>query len=221
MPECWWFVKWGWCANGEECLYRHTSLEGRKNECPEYLRGFCKRGPYCPFKHIRRTACPAYLAGYCPDGPYCARGQYVYFLFDKPPLTTTYSPKSRLPDRYTLEDADPPPVPDEELGPPPGYMGYSYERGPWESRRFGAGFGGEPGQGIAHGIGPGGVSHGRPQSYRGEKSLVTPNTGSGPGEPFIRNVNQKPRDNQNAQVRRGLENILCFKVSILLWEYNI
>ncbi|TIB94518.1 hypothetical protein E3Q18_04260 [Wallemia mellicola] len=110
------------------------------------------------------------------DGPYCARGH----------------PKSRLPERYTLEDADPPPVPDEELGPPPGYMGYSYERGPWESRRFGAGFGGEPGQGIAHGIGPGGVSH-------------------GPGEPFIRNVNQKPRDNQNAQVRRGLENILCFK----------
>ena len=120
------------------------------------------------------------------------------------------SPKSRLPKPYTLADADPPPVPDPELGPPPGYMGYSYERGPWESRRFGAGFGGEPGQGIAHGIGPGGVSHGRPQSYRGEK--MVPSVASGPGEPFIRNVNQKPRDNQNAQVRRGLENILCFKV---------
>ncbi|TIA87495.1 hypothetical protein E3P99_03148 [Wallemia hederae] len=194
MPECWWFVKWGWCANGEECLYRHTPKEGRKAECPEYLRGFCKRGPYCPFKHVRRAACLAYLAGYCPDGPECLKGH----------------PKSRLPKPYTLADADPPPVPDPELGPPPGYMGYSYERGPWESRRFGAGFGGEPGQGIAHGIGPGGVSHGRPQSYRGEK-MVPSGAGSGPGEPFIRNVNQKPRDNQNAQVRRGLENILCFK----------
>lgn len=77
MPECWWFVKWGWCANGEECLYRHTSKDGRKNECPEYLRGFCKRGPYCPFKHVRRAACVAYLAGYCPDGPECPRGQWV------------------------------------------------------------------------------------------------------------------------------------------------
>ncbi|KAI5836100.1 hypothetical protein K523DRAFT_289996 [Schizophyllum commune Tattone D] len=105
MPECWWYAKYGYCSAGDECLYAHP--KERKVECPDYKRGFCKLGPSCPRKHIRRIACQLYLTGFCPMGPDCPRGH------PKPGLPP--------PEAYEL-----PPPPARDLGPPPpGYGRYT------------------------------------------------------------------------------------------------
>ncbi|KAF9517628.1 hypothetical protein BS47DRAFT_1313929 [Hydnum rufescens UP504] len=106
MPECWWYAKYGFCSSGDECLYAHP--KERKIECPDYKRGFCKLGPDCPRKHIRRIACQLYLTGFCPLGPTCSQAH----------------PKMALP---TEEDYRPPSPPAQrELGPPPpGYSRYT------------------------------------------------------------------------------------------------
>ncbi|KAK0478404.1 hypothetical protein IW261DRAFT_1483362 [Armillaria novae-zelandiae] len=104
-----------------ECLYAHP--KERKVECPDYQRGFCKLGPECPRKHVRRVACQLYLTGMCPLGPECPRGH----------------PKPDLP---TQKDYDPPIAPTRDLGPPPpGYGRYSdFDR----AAGSGPGFGNNP-----------------------------------------------------------------------------
>ncbi|GJJ15890.1 hypothetical protein Clacol_010168 [Clathrus columnatus] len=99
MPECWWYAKYGYCSAGDECLYAHP--KERKIECPDYKRGFCKLGPNCPRKHVRRVACQLYLTGFCPMGPDCSRGH----------------PKPELP--KISEYAGPSISSHRELGPPP------------------------------------------------------------------------------------------------------
>lgn len=42
MSECYWLLKNGYCSAGDECLYIHP--KGRRVECPDYKRGFCKLG---------------------------------------------------------------------------------------------------------------------------------------------------------------------------------
>lgn len=98
MPECWWYAKNGFCSAGEECLYAHP--KGSRVECPDYNRGFCKLGPDCPRKHVRRVICQLYLNGFCPAGSSCPKGH----------------PKPTLPPPSAYE-----PTPDaqRELGPPP------------------------------------------------------------------------------------------------------
>ncbi|TFK98644.1 hypothetical protein BDV98DRAFT_572490 [Pterulicium gracile] len=112
MPECWWFAKYGYCTAGDECLYAHP--KERKAECPDYNRGFCKLGPTCPRKHVRRVACQLYLTGFCPMGPDCTRGH----------------PKPDIPPPSAYEP--PPPPAARELGPPPPgygrYAGGEFER---------------------------------------------------------------------------------------------
>lgn len=73
MPECFFFSKYGECSN-EECPYRHVDPEKKRNECPYYARGFCRHGPKCRHRHVRKVACPNYLAGFCKDGPDCVFG---------------------------------------------------------------------------------------------------------------------------------------------------
>jgi len=73
MPECYFFSKFGECSNAE-CMYRHVDLDKKRNECPYYARGFCKHGPKCRHRHVKRVACPNYLAGFCKDGPECMFG---------------------------------------------------------------------------------------------------------------------------------------------------
>jgi len=126
MPECWWFARYGYCTSGDECLYAHP--RERKKECPDYMRGFCKLGPTCPRKHVRRVACKLYLSGFCPMGPECKNGH----------------PKPQIP---TAEDYRPPSPPSpRDIGPPPpGFGRYLDQDGNPQQGMGGGGFGGGSG----------------------------------------------------------------------------
>ncbi|KAI0322974.1 hypothetical protein OF83DRAFT_1273733 [Amylostereum chailletii] len=134
MPDCWWYAKYGYCSSGDECLYAHP--KERKIECPDYNRGFCKNGPNCPRKHVRRVACQAYLSGFCPLGPDCSKGHPKPTL----PPPEAYNPPAQVSQR--------------DLGPPPpGYGRYAdFDRGfqGGGGQNFGAG-----GTGSANGAGAG------------------------------------------------------------------
>jgi len=79
MPECWFFSKFGECSN-PECMYLHIRPEDKQKECPWYARGFCKHGPKCRHKHVKKLACTNYLMGLCLDGPNCKYGHPKYEL---------------------------------------------------------------------------------------------------------------------------------------------
>lgn len=63
----------GECSNAE-CMYRHVDPDKKRNECPYYARGFCKHGPKCRLRHVKKEACHDYLAGFCKNGPDCVFG---------------------------------------------------------------------------------------------------------------------------------------------------
>jgi len=79
MPECYFFSKFGECSN-PECMYLHINPEDKMKECPWYARGFCKHGPKCRHKHVKKIACANYLAGFCPEGFTCKFGHPKYEL---------------------------------------------------------------------------------------------------------------------------------------------
>ena len=58
------------CHN-KECPFLHIDPESKIKDCPWYDRGFCRHGPMCRHRHVRRVLCLNYLAGFCPDGPNC------------------------------------------------------------------------------------------------------------------------------------------------------
>jgi len=69
MPECNFFVRNGYCSNGEECLYLHVDPDSKIPRCPHYENGFCPLGPNCAKKHVRKQVmCKFFLAGFCPNG---------------------------------------------------------------------------------------------------------------------------------------------------------
>lgn len=72
------------CHN-KECPFLHIDPESKLKDCPWYDRGFCRHGPHCKHKHVRRVLCMNYVAGFCPDGPTCKFVQYVllvlFYLF--------------------------------------------------------------------------------------------------------------------------------------------
>ena len=73
MPECTFFSRYGKC-NNSDCNFRHISPDEKLRECPWYAKGWCRHGPRCRHKHIKKLACANYLAGFCPDGPDCKFG---------------------------------------------------------------------------------------------------------------------------------------------------
>jgi cleavage and polyadenylation specificity factor subunit 4 len=64
MPLCQFIIDYGACHN-PDCIFAHAKddegQEKQQKECIWYSRGFCKHGPQCKSKHIRREMCPDYL----------------------------------------------------------------------------------------------------------------------------------------------------------------
>ena len=84
MPECNFFVRNGYCSNGDECLYLHIDPDSKLPPCPHYDRGFCPLGPSCSKKHVRRSICKYYLAGFCPNGArQCKEGAHPKWPLQK------------------------------------------------------------------------------------------------------------------------------------------
>ncbi|CAG8754559.1 19954_t:CDS:2 [Dentiscutata erythropus] len=79
MPECWFYSRYGECSN-EDCMYLHIDPESKIKECAWYARGFCKHGPHCRHKHVRKVVCQLYLSGFCPKGLECPNGHPKYEL---------------------------------------------------------------------------------------------------------------------------------------------
>lgn len=61
------------CHN-KECPFLHVDPESKIRDCPWYDRGFCRHGPSCRHRHVRRELCLNYLSGFCPSGPECQNG---------------------------------------------------------------------------------------------------------------------------------------------------
>ncbi|EPQ04987.1 Putative cleavage and polyadenylation specificity factor subunit 4-like protein [Myotis brandtii] len=76
MPECYFFSKFGECSN-KECYFLHMKTASEAQACPSYDQGFCKEGPLCKYRHVKRVMCTNYLVGFCPLGPEC---QYAHCL---------------------------------------------------------------------------------------------------------------------------------------------
>ncbi|XP_043190509.1 cleavage and polyadenylation specificity factor subunit 4-like [Amphibalanus amphitrite] len=83
MPECYFYAKFNACHN-KECPFLHIDPESKQRDCPWYDRGFCRHGPLCRNRHVRRVLCLNYLAGFCPSGAAC---QLVHPRFELPQLT--------------------------------------------------------------------------------------------------------------------------------------
>ena len=64
------------CHN-KECPFLHIDPESKQKDCPWYDRGFCRHGPLCRNRHVRRVLCLNYLAGFCPSGGSCQLVQWV------------------------------------------------------------------------------------------------------------------------------------------------
>ncbi|KAJ8037387.1 Cleavage and polyadenylation specificity factor subunit 4 [Holothuria leucospilota] len=86
MPECFFFSRFGMC-NNKECPFLHIDPDSKIKDCPWYDRGFCKHGPSCKNRHVRRVMCQNYLNGFCLDGPGC---KFQHPKFDNLISTTDY-----------------------------------------------------------------------------------------------------------------------------------
>ena len=77
MPECNFYVRNGYCSNGEECLYLHVDPDSKIPRCPHYDNGFCPLGQACTKRHVRMPeVCRFFLAGFCPSGRACNEGAH-------------------------------------------------------------------------------------------------------------------------------------------------
>lgn len=70
MPECYFYSRFNTCHK-KECTFLHIDPESKIKDCPWYDRGFCRHGPGCRHRHVRRVLCKNYLAGFCPEGKTC------------------------------------------------------------------------------------------------------------------------------------------------------
>jgi hypothetical protein len=70
------------CHN-KECPFLHIDPESKIRDCPWYDRGFCRHGPSCRHRHVRRVLCMNYLSGFCPKGGECSE---AHPKFELPPI---------------------------------------------------------------------------------------------------------------------------------------
>lgn len=80
MPECFFFSKFNACSN-KDCPFLHIDPESKVKDCPWYERGFCRHGPACRHRHMRRVMCLNYVCGFCVEGRKC---KYMHPSFDVP-----------------------------------------------------------------------------------------------------------------------------------------
>lgn len=85
MPECYFYSRFNACHN-KECPFLHIDPESKIKDCPWYDRGFCRHGPHCRHRHVRRVLCMNYVAGFCPDGPQC---KFMHPRFELPAAPDT------------------------------------------------------------------------------------------------------------------------------------
>ncbi|XP_040845340.1 putative cleavage and polyadenylation specificity factor subunit 4-like protein [Ochotona curzoniae] len=74
MPECYFYSKFGDCSK-KDCTFLHVKPASKSWDCPWYDQGFCKDGPLCKYRHVRKTMCLRYFFGFCPEGPRCQFAQ--------------------------------------------------------------------------------------------------------------------------------------------------
>ncbi|XP_044901193.1 putative cleavage and polyadenylation specificity factor subunit 4-like protein isoform X12 [Felis catus] len=58
-------------CNNKECPFLHVKPAFKTRDCPWYDQGFCKDGPLCKHRHVRKIMCANYFVGFCPEGPRC------------------------------------------------------------------------------------------------------------------------------------------------------
>jgi cleavage and polyadenylation specificity factor subunit 4 len=80
MPECYFYSKFQQCGN-KECEFLHLDPESKIKDCPWYDRGFCRHGPNCKNRHVRKVICLNYLCGFCLEGPLCKFKQSVWYFW--------------------------------------------------------------------------------------------------------------------------------------------
>ena len=68
----------------KECTFLHIDPESKIKDCAWYDRGFCRHGPSCRHRHVRRVLCKNYLSGFCPDGSDC---KFMHPRFELPPAS--------------------------------------------------------------------------------------------------------------------------------------
>lgn len=94
MPECYFYSRFNTCHK-KECTFLHIDPESKIKDCAWYDRGFCRHGPSCRHRHVRRVLCKNYLAGFCPDGSGC---KFMHPRFELPPASDiTKDPTKRPP----------------------------------------------------------------------------------------------------------------------------
>uniref|UniRef100_A0A2C9LKE6 Cleavage and polyadenylation specificity factor subunit 4 n=1 Tax=Biomphalaria glabrata TaxID=6526 RepID=A0A2C9LKE6_BIOGL len=79
------------CSN-KECPFLHIDPQNKVRDCPWYDRGFCRHGPNCKNRHVRRVICQCYLNGFCLDGPNC---KYVHPSFKIPDPDPIFAQKKQ------------------------------------------------------------------------------------------------------------------------------
>ncbi|KAG8505162.1 putative cleavage and polyadenylation specificity factor subunit 4-like protein, partial [Galemys pyrenaicus] len=85
VPTCYFYSEFGGC-NNKECSFLHVNPAGKSWTCPWYDQGFCKDGPLCKYRHVRRKMYTNYLVGFCPQGPECQ--------FAHPKMNVSFHPSS-------------------------------------------------------------------------------------------------------------------------------
>lgn len=73
LPECFFFNVYGIC-NNNECMFLHVDQSSKAKICHFYSKGFCRNGPHCKNKHIRKDLCWNYFNGFCRHGENCKLG---------------------------------------------------------------------------------------------------------------------------------------------------